>query len=112
MDRVDYESLVIQDILNYYERDELNINPWYQRRAVWKRPQKSYLINTIHEGKPVPSVYISWTQSSEIRSNLEHTLDPSDPFFGVVLRYANFLSDIRFARNQIVHANAGTRSTS
>ena len=58
MERVDYESLIIQDLLGYHERSELNIAPWYQRRSVWTRPQKAYLINTIHENKPVPSIYI------------------------------------------------------
>jgi hypothetical protein len=36
----------------------LNLRPWYQRRIVWTTPQQSYLINTIHEQKPVPSIYI------------------------------------------------------
>ena len=36
MDRVDYESVVIQDLLNYHSRNELNISPWYQRR--WLEP--------------------------------------------------------------------------
>ena len=58
MERVEYESTIIQDLLGYYERKELNLNPWYQRRSVWTRPQKAYLINTIHENKPVPSIYI------------------------------------------------------
>ena len=58
MERVDYESLIIQDLLGYYDRDELDVTPWYQRRSVWTQPQKSYLINTIHENKPVPSIYV------------------------------------------------------
>ena len=58
MDRVDYESLIIQDLLGYFDRDELDISPWYQRRSVWSKAQKAYLINTIHENKPVPSIYI------------------------------------------------------
>ena len=58
MERVDYESLIIQDLLNYHSSKSLDINPWYQRRSVWSTPQKSYLINTIFERKPVPSIYI------------------------------------------------------
>ena len=58
MDRVDYQPLIIQDVLNLHKRDELNLRPWYQRRAVWTPQQQSYLINTIHEQKPVPSIYI------------------------------------------------------
>jgi uncharacterized protein with ParB-like and HNH nuclease domain len=58
MDRVDYQTLIIQDVVNLERRDELNLRPWYQRRIVWTTPQQSYLINTIHEQKPVPSIYI------------------------------------------------------
>ena len=75
MDRVDYESVVIQDLLNYHTRDELDITPWYQRRAVWKRPQKSYLINTIHEGKPVPSIYIRHTINLEQEMSIKEVVD-------------------------------------
>src|SRR5262245_7497354 len=58
MDRVDYQTIILQDIVNFYRRDELNLRPWYQRRIVWTTQQQSYLINTIHEQKPVPSIYI------------------------------------------------------
>jgi uncharacterized protein DUF262 len=75
MDRVDYESIVTQDLLNFYSRDELNINPWYQRRAVWLRPQKAYLINTIHERKPVPSIYIRHTIDLEHERSIKEVVD-------------------------------------
>jgi hypothetical protein len=58
MDRVDYQSLIISDLLGYHSAKTLDINPWYQRRSVWQTSQKSYLINTIFEQKPVPSIYI------------------------------------------------------
>lgn len=58
MDRVDHQSVVIQDIVNMFSSGELDLHPWYQRRSVWTQPQKSYLINTIFECKPIPSIYI------------------------------------------------------
>ncbi|UES50964.1 DUF262 domain-containing protein [Roseibium aggregatum] len=58
MDRVDYQSLIVQDLLNDYRDKKLNLNPWYQRRSVWTKPQKSYLLNTIFERKPIPAIYI------------------------------------------------------
>jgi hypothetical protein len=58
MERVDYESMIISDLLGFYNGKTLDISPWYQRRAVWSSPQKAYLINTIFERKPVPSIYI------------------------------------------------------
>ena len=32
MDRVDYQTVIIQDIVNFEKRKELNLRPWYQRR--------------------------------------------------------------------------------
>jgi hypothetical protein len=75
MERVDYESLIVQEILNAHDREELDINPWYQRRAVWTRPQKGYLINTIHEKKPVPSIYIRHRIDLESEKSLKEVVD-------------------------------------
>ncbi len=44
MDRVQYEAIVIQELVNLHKENKLNINPWYQRRSVWNVNQKSYLI--------------------------------------------------------------------
>lgn len=58
MERVDYESILVQDLIGFHQDKTLNITPWYQRRSVWSDPQRAYLINTIFEKKPVPSIYI------------------------------------------------------
>jgi len=58
MERVDYQPLVIQDLINLNKSGELDLNPWYQRRSVWTPPQKAYLINTLFEQKPIPSCYV------------------------------------------------------
>lgn len=75
MERVEYESLIIQDLIGYYDRDELNITPWYQRRSVWSGPQKAYLINTIHENKPVPSIYIRHAVDLEQETSIREVVD-------------------------------------
>ena len=75
MERVDYESFLIQDILSAHERNELDIQPWYQRRAVWTESQKAYLINTVHENKPVPSVYIRHKIDLETERSIKEVVD-------------------------------------
>ncbi len=57
MERVDYEKLVIRELLNSYDSKELNITPWYQRRSVWTRPQKAYLINILFEKTGANIIY-------------------------------------------------------
>ena len=75
MERVDYESLIIQDLLNFQSSGNLNIEPWYQRRSVWSGPQKAYLINTIFERKPVPSVYIRHQIDIEKERSIKEVVD-------------------------------------
>lgn len=58
MERVDYESMLVQEVLQSHNSGGIDINPWYQRRSVWNDPQKAYLINTLFEQKPIPSIYI------------------------------------------------------
>ena len=75
MDRVEYQTMVIQDLINHHKADELNLTPWYQRRAVWTRPQKAYLINTIFENKPVPSIYIRHYLDVEKEKSIKEVVD-------------------------------------
>lgn len=75
MERVDYESMVVQEFLNGHERGELNISPWYQRRAVWTTAHKAYLINSIFETMPVPSIYIRHTLDLESEKTVKEVVD-------------------------------------
>ncbi|MCV7440815.1 DUF262 domain-containing protein [Mycobacterium paraense] len=75
MDRVDYESTVVQELLNAHERNELDISPWYQRRTVWTNAHKSYLVNSIFEGMPVPTIYIRHTLDLENELTVKEVVD-------------------------------------
>ncbi len=75
MERVDYQSLIVQDILNLEKRGELNTSPWYQRRSVWIRSQQAYLINTLLERKPIPALYIRHTLDLEREISVKEVVD-------------------------------------
>jgi hypothetical protein len=75
MDRVDYQSLIIQDLVNENKEKKLNLNPWYQRRSVWTRPQKAYLINTLFERKPIPAIYIRHTIDLDAGKSIKEVVD-------------------------------------
>jgi hypothetical protein len=75
MDRVDYEKIVIRELLASHDSKELNITPWYQRRSVWTRPQKAYLINTLFEGKPMPTLYIRHSLDIETEKSIKEVVD-------------------------------------
>lgn len=75
MDRVDYQSMIVQDLVNDFKDEKLDLNPWYQRRSVWTRPQKSYLINTLLERKPVPALYIRHSIDMERSRSVKEVVD-------------------------------------
>ena len=75
MDRVDYQSLMVQDIRNLDNSSELDYSPWYQRRSVWTTPQKAYLINTIIEQKPVPAIYVRYALDLDRGKTIREVVD-------------------------------------
>ena len=75
MERVDYESLVIQDLLNWVKSDDLDLEPWYQRRSVWTPAQQSFLINTLLAQKPVPTIYIRHKLDLEREKSVRELVD-------------------------------------
>lgn len=75
MDRVTYGEMVIQDLVNAEQSSELNIRPWYQRRSVWTVPQQAYLINTLFEQKPVPSLYVRHSLDIDKGKSIKEVVD-------------------------------------
>ncbi len=75
MERTEYQSVVIQDIINLHKAGDLNITPWYQRRSCWNSSQKSYLINTLLEQKPMPAIYIRHSLDLEKQKSIREIVD-------------------------------------
>src|SRR5262245_38113984 len=106
MDRVDYQTLIIQDVVNLDRRDELNLRPWYQRRIVWTTQQQSYLINTIHEQKPIPSIYIRHSIDVGSGRSIREVVDGQQRLAAVLgyvadkfpARHPNHEKPVRFTR--------------
>ena len=92
MERVDYQSLVIQDVINLERMDELNLSPWYQRRSVWNDSQKSYLINTLFERKPIPTLYIRHSIDLEKQKSVKEVVDGQQRIRAIVSFYNNEIS--------------------
>lgn len=89
MDRVEYESIVIQDLINLEKKGELNTKPWYQRRSVWNPKQKSYLINTLLEKKPIPALYIRHSLDLEKGLNIKEVVDGQQRSRAIIGFYGN-----------------------
>lgn len=51
----------VRDFEEWNDRSELVLAPKFQRRDVWNPKAKSYLIDTIIRGKPIPKLYMRQT---------------------------------------------------
>ena len=60
----------INDILQWYENEELELSPKYQRNSVWNEKAKSYLIDTILRGLPIPPIFMR--QSIDVATKKTH----------------------------------------
>jgi hypothetical protein len=56
--RFNTRNYSIRDFEEWRERGELILAPKFQRREVWNPKARSYLIDTILRGKPIPKVYM------------------------------------------------------
>ncbi len=65
----------INDFLNWYERDELEISPKYQRNPVWNLKAKSYLIDTVIRGFPISQILIRQIIDTTTRTTVREVID-------------------------------------
>ena len=55
----DSRSYSIADFLEWQKNNLLELSPDFQRRPVWSQNAKSFLIDTILRGKPIPKILIT-----------------------------------------------------
>ncbi|MCE5180193.1 MAG: DUF262 domain-containing protein [Betaproteobacteria bacterium] len=59
MKNFDTRVYSIADFLEWHNNGLLELSPDFQRRSVWSEKAKSYLIDTIITGKPIPKILIT-----------------------------------------------------
>lgn len=71
----DTKAYSINDILNWNDNKELLLSPKYQRNQVWNQNAKSYLIDTILRGYPIPQIFIRQTIDINTRQTFREIID-------------------------------------
>lgn len=56
--RFNTRNYSVRDFEEWSERGELELAPKFQRRDVWSDKARSYLVDTIVRGKPIPMIYM------------------------------------------------------
>ena len=63
------------DFVQFRAASALDITPKFQRRGVWKTPARSYLIETLVLGLPVPPVYLRIRQNAQKTKTIREVVD-------------------------------------
>jgi len=77
------------DFVGWKNDGTLIITPKFQRRAVWTFPARSFFIDTILRGLPVPPVYIRMRQSDDKKRTVREIVDGQQRLSAVL----DFLED-------------------
>lgn len=72
-----FESRVysISDFLEWDEKGQLILNPKFQRRNVWTPTARSFLMDTIVRGKPIPKVFLRQKINVQTRQSVRDVVD-------------------------------------
>lgn len=73
MKKFDTRTYNVSDFVEWDSRGQLQLSPDFQRRSVWSQKAKSYLVDTIIRGKPIPKLLI--TQEIQDRKNTRIVVD-------------------------------------
>ncbi|NOY72618.1 MAG: DUF262 domain-containing protein [Gammaproteobacteria bacterium] len=75
MKNFDSRTYSINDFLEWSENDQLELSPKFQRRSVWTDTARSFLMDTIIEGKPIPKVFIRQKLNPQTRKSIREVVD-------------------------------------
>jgi hypothetical protein len=68
-------SISVRDFEEWRDRNELVLAPKFQRRDVWNDKARSYLIDTILRGKPIPKLYMRQDVNPTTRRTTREIVD-------------------------------------
>lgn len=71
----DSTTYTVNDFLEWHERKQLILSPKFQRRSVWKDVAKSFLIDSILRGKPLPKIFIRQITDIKTRTTKREVVD-------------------------------------
>ncbi|TNC08446.1 DUF262 domain-containing protein [Methylobacterium terricola] len=75
MKSYDSRTYGINDFVEWEAARQLELNPRFQRRSVWNDKAKSYLIDTIMRGKPIPKVFIRQKINVSTKTSIREVVD-------------------------------------
>jgi hypothetical protein len=75
MKSYDSRTYSINDFVEWDAAKQLELNPRFQRRPVWTDKAKSFLMDTILRGKPIPKVFIRQKINVTTKTSVREVVD-------------------------------------
>jgi hypothetical protein len=75
MKSFDSRAYSINDFVEWERQKQLELNPTFQRRPVWSDKAKSFLMDTIIRGKPIPKFFIRQKINVTTRTSVREVVD-------------------------------------
>jgi len=75
MDRPHARSIGVNDFVRWHKDSSLELSPKFQRRRVWQPKARSYLIDTILRGLPIPKLYMRQHLDVESTKTIHEVVD-------------------------------------
>jgi hypothetical protein len=75
MKSFDSRTYSINDFVEWERQKQLELNPAFQRRPVWSEKAKSFLMDTIIRGKPIPKFFIRQKINVTTRTSVREVVD-------------------------------------
>jgi len=85
----EFKDYPIKDFLSWYEHDGLVLSPKFQRNSVWNTQAKSYLIDTILRGLPIPPIFMKEYIDRESKKTIREVIDGQQRLTAIVSFYEN-----------------------
>src|SRR5882724_5000701 len=109
MKSYDSRTYSINDFVEWDKAGQLELNPRFQRRPVWTDKAKSFLIDTILRGKPIPKIFIR--QKINVSTKPQHaTLLTGSSAYAQFSHSSKMVSSLANARIRSTEAFASVSS--
>ncbi len=69
------EQYSIADFLEWHEKNQLRLNPDFQRQSVWPPAARAYLIDTILRRLPIPKIYTRTSVDITTKRSMREVVD-------------------------------------
>jgi hypothetical protein len=85
----EFKDYPVKDFLSWYEQGGLILSPKFQRNSVWNTQAKSYLIDTILRGLPIPPIFMKEYIDRESKRTIREVIDGQQRLTAIINFYDN-----------------------